>query len=868
MSHPRRAVLVILLLLAALLPDQIAAQQGTIEDIRVQGLFRMRPEALLHVLGVKPGDPYDEDLLRKSFKTLWRGRWFQDLVFEIETGPQGGTVLIIKAKERPVLSAVTYEDNSVATRTAIEDRLRERNVELQLGKPLDMGQVFFAATAIRDLMSEKGFLNAEVESQVRTVTETTRAVHFFITSGGKTRIKKIEFAGNEIFKDKKLKGQLQLTQERQWYWPWSAKNLYHPVKWDQDAGNVRQLYLNNGYLDVEVRTPIVEVVQKGGQKNGDEQAQEQSAEQPVVQEDADQPPIEELTPKQQKKLAKQQNKEAEKRRKQEKKEKKVNRMVYLTVPVVEGSQYTLGEITVTGSQELPAGVVRAMIPLQDGDTLRNDYLEAGIDRVTRLYEDRGHLYASVVRQIQRREGENVADVAVTVDEDKPYYIGRIEFVGNTATKDAVLRREVLVNEGGLFSRTALDLSQRKLNQLGYWQAPEEPVIQPIEGENRVDVTVAGLEQGRNEIQVGGGYSGVDGAFFNGVYSTRNFLGRGQIVSLNLQIGGRTTRYQLSFQEPWLFNKPYSFGFSLFRTTQDFGASLNSQSTGFGLLLGKRLGRFSNIDFRYNFQSVSSTTVLTTFESAISDQTTSITNNTDVSSITPIYRFSTIDNPYRPSRGRNFTASVQLAGGILGGDTNFIKPVLNLTQYRRAIGKSRLAFHAQGGFIREIGNETSVSGSDIEGVPRFERFWLGGDTLGPRVFETRSITPLRYVVLDGNRIVDVVGDPRFISADELVNNGVGIPVLVEVGGDRFYLFQTEYIFAMNEQIEIAAFLDVGDALFEDQSINLDTIRASAGFEVRFHLPIFPVPLRLIYGWPVRSLERDQTSNFTFSIGRSF
>jgi len=102
---------------------------------------------------------------------------------------------------------------------------------------------------------------------------------------------------------------------------------------------------------------------------------------------------------------------------------------------------------------------------------------------------------------------------------------------------------------------------------------------------------------------------------------------------------------------------------------------------------------------------------------------------------------------------------------------------------------------------------------------------------------------------------------------VVDSG-GIPVLIEAGGDRFYLFQTEYVVPMNEQIEFAAFLDIGDALFEDQSLNFDTMRASAGFEVRFHLPIFPVPLRLIYGWPVRSLERDRTSNFTFSIGRSF
>jgi outer membrane protein insertion porin family len=862
----RRTLLVpvVAVVLAIAVTALVQAQQGTIEEIIPRGLSRMHPQAFLHALGVKPGDPYNEEFLRERFKSLWRGGWFEDIVFEVEDGPQGGKVLVIKVKERPVLTTVTYEDNSVATRTAIEDRLRERDVALKLGKPLDMGQVYFAEIAIRDLMAEKGFLNAEVESEVRKVTETTRAVHFAIAGGGKTRVKKIEFTGNEVFKDKKLKGQLELVQARKWYWPWSAKNLYHPAKWDQDATKVRDLYLNNGYLDVEVRAPIVEVVQKDGEK--EEKKKDDSAESPPkpqfeagVSESSSE---DELDPEKQKKLEKQQRKAEKQKRDAEKKKKKVKRSVYLTVPVVEGPQYTLGEITFTGNDELPENVLRAMIPLREGDTLRNNYLVGGVDRISRIYEDRGHLYANVVRQIRRREGETIADVEISIEEDKPYYVGHIEFIGNTSTRDAVLRRELLLSEGSLFNRTALDVSQRKLNQLGYWQALEEPVVEPIEGENRVDVTIVGAEQGRNEIQVGGGYSGVDGAFFNGVYSTRNFLGRGQIVSLALQVGGRSNRYQLSFQEPWLFNKPYTFGFSLFRRDLDYGATLSSESTGFGLLLGKRLGRFSNLNLSYNYQEVTQTTV-----SLFAGGGGSVETGTRVSSVTPIYRFSTVNNPYRATRGRSFNASFQVAGGPLGGDTSFIKPVVTFVQYSKALGKSFVAVHAQGGLIREMGSRV-FSNSNVQGVPRFERFWLGGDTFGPRVFETRSISPLRYFLTDdAGNIIDVVGDPRGESGANVIDSG-GIPVLIEAGGDRFYLLQTEYVMPMNEQIEFAAFLDIGDALFEDQTLNFDTMRASAGIEVRFHLPIFPVPLRLIYGWPVRALERDRTSNFTFSIGRSF
>jgi outer membrane protein assembly factor BamA len=115
---------------------------------------------------------------------------------------------------------------------------------------------------------------------------------------------------------------------------------------------------------------------------------------------------------------------------------------------------------------------------------------------------------------------------------------------------------------------------------------------------------------------------------------------------------------------------------------------------------------------------------------------------------------------------------------------------------------------------------------------------------------------------------VIGDPRYIPSDELIATSAGIPVIVEVGGDRFFLLQAEYVFNLNEQFELAMFLDVGDALFEDQNWGFETARVSAGIEARFHLPIFPVPLRLIYGVPVRSVRGDRTSNFQFSLGRSF
>jgi outer membrane protein insertion porin family len=846
------------------------AQSGTVEGIEIQGLRRMSEDAFLHAMGVRVGDPYEVTLIRSRFKDLWDLGLFEDISIETALGEQGGQVLIIKVRERPRLVSVSYDENKSITRTQIEDRLEERGFPLKLGKPLDLGAVFFAEAVIRDLLAERGFLDGKVTADIRKVTATTRAVDFKIVSGGKTRIREIRFSGNNVFSKRKLTGALKLVEARKPYWPWSKKNLYHPLKWDQDAANIRDLYRNSGYLDAVIHAPSVEVLRPDTEKQA---PQSEEADVLEVHEDAvdgvvavdvpeDVPaeaPPDETAKQRRKRLEREEKQRKQDRKKERNSEEHSKHWAVLNVEIAEGQQYTLGEISFEGNDRFKTENLRRMIPLAEGDVLQGNLLDVGIKGISDLYENIGHLYSSVVRSYNRHTDEAVADVAITIEEDVPYIVSRIDFKGNHSTRDKVLRREMLIAEGEVYSRTLLDISRQKINQLGYWQSQVEPLIVPKPDEHAVDVTIEGQEQGRNEIQIGGGYSGFDGAFFSGVYSTRNFLGRGQTVSVSLQVGGRSNRYQISFQEPWFLNRPVLLGFSVFLQEVDYGTSLRSDSTGFGVILGRRVGRFSNFNVGYNYELVSSTTFLTASRNVVSENV--------ISRVTPVYSFSTVNNPYRPTRGISLRVSAQIAGGPLGGDTAFIKPVARLIGYKRVWGKTYLSVHTQLGYISEWADGSEPSSSNINGIPRFQRFWLGGETLGPRVFESRTITPRRYVVVVGDQIVDVVNDPRGLPSDDVVGDG-GQPFRIEVGGNRMWLAQTEYVIPMNQQMELAFFLDAGDSLFEDQSMDLSTTRVSAGVEARFHLPIFPVPLRLIYGVAVRELDGDRSSNFTFSIGKSF
>ena len=855
--------------------SQAHGQSGTVESVEVQGLVRMTNEAFVHAFGIRAGDPFDAARIRIAFRRLWALGLFDDLSVDDEDGPAGGKVLIVKVKERPSLASVSYQENKVLTRTTIEEGFKDKKIVLDVGKPLNLRTVADAENEIRMMLGQKGYLDPEVAHTIEKPTESTASVAFKLRPGGKTRIRKISFVGNKVYPSKLLMHQLQLTDSYHWWKFWSQKALYHPAKWDQDSNHVRDLYLNGGYLDVDLRPPVGELKDIHNAKPGKTKPEK------IKPKDDAPPPPPPPAPDPSTMSAKERLKADRARKKAEqdaaRAEPTVKRWAYLTVPVVEGPKYTLGVATVTGNTVYSEREILADVFVKPGWVVNNGLLDLGVKRIQRRYEDKGFAYVTVRHEIDRRPEEKTADVRFIVNEDKPYYVGRIEFNGNTATQDKVLRREFRLNEGDLFSRSTLDLSISKVNQLGYFEVkPEDAVIQPVEGTNKVQINVSGAEKGRNEIQIGGGYSGVDGAFFTGLYSTKNFLGRGQVVSLSLQLGGRRNLYQIAFQEPWFLNRPYTLGFTLFRGNQDYGQAQRSQSQGFGAILGRQIGYFQSVQLRYDFQKVTSNGLQpTTGVATISGTTTQlnpVVATNIISKVTPSWFRNSINNPYRPSAGWSLLTDLEIAGGPLGGDTSYLKPRAMTTAYFRAWKRTFIGIHAEIGQVKTWSSGSEPSAANVNGVPRFSRFWLGGETYGPRVFQTRDVSPLRYVRLDSaGQVIEATSHPAGRAVRDFDLNGDGVVNrndLVALGGDRYWLAMFEYTIPFQSPVEVALFVDAGDALYEDTPWGLADFRASAGIELRFFLPVFPVPLRLIYGRPLRKLPEDRTSAFTFSIGRSF
>jgi len=946
---------------------------AVIGEIVVDGNVRVSDGAFFGNLRLKRGDPYDERLIRSEFLRLWTLDLFDDISVESRRRPGGAVDLIFHVRDRPLIGSVTYLGQKAISETNIQERLQQSKAEVRRGQPVDFSLVRRAEALITHMLGEKGYLDARVRARLSAVSQGQQDVTFDVLEGGKTKIKSIDFVGNTVFKDGDLRRVLKLTKEAFWLTSWaSSKPLYHPAKFDQDAENIRTAYRSRGYLDIQIQPEVVEVEsaearRTRGDKPGPEDAAAEAMPRRVtfdpsalddLSDDVEEPRPPATAPEGES------EKERAKRLKREQKErqaagKKDKRWVYMTVPIQEGRQYRLGALDVEGNTVFSDREILSRFPLRPGMIYNDSIVKAATKRIEDDYGERGYFYVSLDPRLAKHD--DLADLTLDVTEDRKYYVERIEFSGNSSTRDGVLRREMRLEEQQLFNVKQMRLGLRKIAQLGYWQVGSDPVVSPDQDSGKVRIEVQGIEASRNEIQVGGGVSGIDGGFFQGSYSTRNFLGRGEILSAFLQTGQRGSRYAVNFTEPWFMGRPWALGFSVFRRQQTY-SGFRREGEGGAINLGRLLGAFSRFDVAYGIEDI-------TYEPTSAGFGLQSTART--SSLLSVYTFDTRNNFFRPTHGLRLQSSVEYAGGFLGGDNNFVKFRQDGTIYLRGFARRHYAaLNASYGYVRPFGASAFV--------PQYERYYLGGER-SLRMFRTRSVGPVRVdddvngngfidtpedripngvfdpcedlngdgvqdpnefdrgncrldpaedadgdftldtEDLNGNGALDPVedlnGNGRLDSEDANGNgvldagedrpdgfwtpscptddtnmngvrdsgeadrgncrldvgedtNGDGVYGAIFPGGTQYLQLNVEYAVPITDTVEFVLFYDAGNAFDSGQSIRLDDLRVDYGVEMRFFLPVFQAPLRLIYGVIQDPRPGEETSNFIFSIGTTF
>ncbi len=813
-ARPFPGVLTALLALALAAPASAQFLVGRpIASVEYTGVETLSEESLNYYLDLEAGKPWDPGRVNDRLKSLWEREMIDDISISAE--PEGDGVLVrVAITERPLLVSLEYEGLKKVKRSDIGDMTDRERIAVYEQLPLDLGELARLEQAIKKLYEERGYRFAGIQVDVQDAGVGEKRVLITVDEGGRVKIGRVDFEGNEVFAAGKLRRQMEKTKKSNLLTRIRKRDVFNSATVEEDLDKVKDLYRRFGYKDVEVGEPELDVIERN-------------------------PNAEQL----------------EKRRRQ----------LALVVPIEEGPRWKLGEINVEGAEVFPSELLVRSFKEPKGGWLRSDVLDEGMEQMRELYTNSGYIFADLKLEIVEEE-DLVADVLVSVEENDQFEVGRIEFTGNERTRDRVLRRMMLLQEGSVFNSAMLRTSLLRISQLEYYVVNEDDPVEVNTNTDtkKVDLVVKGTEAGQTEVQFGGGYSELDGFFVQSALRTRNFLGRGETVGVSIQTGRYRDIFDVSYYMPWVRDRPQNFGIQLFNRDTDFDLLVDqryrSKEAGGVLTFGRSFRRFELVQLSYSNMDIESYQSQTFYFLQDPDELENPDTLSDTieqafqfnrSSLTASYQFDSHNSRLEPTRGKRLIASLEYAGGPLGGESYYIRPTLTaaitvpLTRVGvRTVGRANL----QLGYIEPFGRDDD---GNLRQLFFLDRYLLGGEN-SLRGFAFRSIW-----VRDpdtGQTILDANGFPQ--------------------GGNKSVVFNLEHHTLVNGPFRIVTFFDAGNVYGDDQSIDFSHMRMSAGVELRVNVPILGAPLRFIYATNLNplddlgGLDRERFDSFDFSIGTSF
>ena len=784
----RIACVCLLLSLPALAALEAQELNGaTIVSIEFDGLVTLTPDTVEFYLGVERGARLDWRRLDQAIRELWSRQLIDDISVEA-IAVEGGAALEISVVERPVLVGIEYQGMKRVSRNDISDRIIKDRIRVREGDPLSRGELFRLKEAIEAIYAEKGYRLAEAKFTIEEVSLGDRRVYFSIDEGDKVRIAEIDFEGNTVYGDRRLQLTMRKTKEAGMLSRLLKKDVFNVATFEEDLEKVRDIYRRVGYKNVLLGEPQIEI--KATRPNA-------------------------TTLEEQK------------------------RRLFITVPVEEGDRWKLGDISIEGNDKYPDELLLPQFEKPRGDWLRSKVIDDGVEAINEIYNNTGHLFARVTPELRERSDEQIADLIVHVDEGDQYKVGRIEFQGNTKTRDKVIRRNMGVQEGRLLNAGALRNSLLRIRQLEFFKVDEEDPVQfDFDNEEKeVNLDIKGEEGDRTELLFGGGFSELDGLFGQFQFKTRNFLGRGETLAASIQSGRRQDVFDVSYFIPYFLDRPQNVGIQAFKRRLDYdllgGQRIFQDSTGGTLSYGRNLGLFRNISLSLSSFDTSDQRTFLLPSGPVEQQF-----DRGVNSMRLSYTYDRRDSRLQPTVGMRYTASLDYAGGFLGGSTWYWRPRANFSIYKpltQGTFKSVGAINVEAAYIEPFGGRELFF---------LDRFYLGGET-SVRGFNFRSIW-----VRDEN--------------DRTVADTSGFPL----GGDRSLQINAEFIILVGGPFRLIAFTDAGKVWGEDQSLDFNGFRTSAGVEMQVNVPLFGAPLRFIYSRNLDPLPDDRFDTFQFSVGPSF
>jgi outer membrane protein insertion porin family len=611
-----------------------------------------------------------------------------------------------------------------------------------------------------------GRFAATVEPKVIQLKQNRVDLVFEINEGDLTEIQSIRFVGNRQFSDGRLRSVVQ-TRETTWWRLFSNDDKYDPDRLTFDRELLRRFYLSDGYADFRVMSAVAE-----------------------------------LTPD--------------------------RKDFFLTFTVDEGIRYRFGKVDIQARlRDLKVEDISESVPFKQEDWYDLDAVNKAVTRLTDRVGELGYAFVDIRPRINRDRKNRNIDVVFEINEGPRVFVERIDIVGNVRTQDRVVRREFRLIEGDAFNSSKLRRSRKRLQNLGFFETVNVERL-PGSAPDKTVIKVEVQEKSTGQLSFGAGFSSTNGLLGDIAVTERNFLGKGQELSLKLTLASRKSEIDLSFTEPYFLGRDVRAGFDLFRVSQDLQdfSSFNTDTTGFGLRAGYRITEDLRQDWSYNFR-------LSKISNVSSDASTLIkaaAGTESTSQISHNLTYDKRDNARLPTSGYITRFRTDLAG--LGGSIRHLRNQFKAAKYFPIADQWVASVKGSGGYIFGLGDDVHV----------LERFFVGGDNL--RGFETRGVGPR------DSSTQDALGGEWMYSGSLQLAFPLGLPEDFGVGGRTFTDFGS------------VGKLEPKTSTVQD----VTSLRMAAGFGVTWQSPFGPVGIDAAV--PILKEDFDISENIRFNFGTRF
>ena len=788
-----------ILVLAVCASAAFAQDTQTIQQIRVIGNRRIPKETILARLFTHVGDPYDPISIERDFNSLWNTSYFDDLRIEREDSEKG-LILDIFVREKPNIREINYKGLSTVTVSDVLDRFKKEKVPLSVESQYDPSKIKRAETVIKELLAEHGHQFATIKTEVKTIPPASVQVNFNIKEGPVVKVGEIKFQGNQHVSALLLRRAMKNLKPIGIPYSIVLEDIFPQTfdasKLEEDTERVRQAYRDKGYANAAVEQPKTQIRDEGG--------------------------LNWFTFRPNK-----------------------GKRIDILMTIEEGGRYRLSGITFTGNKAVTnLKALRGTFVVKDGDYFNATAIGKGLDNLKKAYGTLGYINFGAIPKLEYDDQKKTVSMVIDIDEGKPFYVSRIEFQGNTITRDRVIRRELMLDEGSVYNSQLWEYSLLRLNQLEYFdplKVDQDSEAHQDPDNGTVELLLKVKEKGKNSIGMNGGISGQSGAFLGVNYQTNNFLGLGETLSLQGNLGNVARTFTFGFTQPYIKNRPINVGFQIYNNKQDFNAAKNYQaSTGLSANLTSAQqsltqnynqaanGMNVSISYplkRHAFQRLGATyswskSSITAFSTASQTFFQTISFRSGIqgsnalagiinSQISLTYTYNTINNPVRPRTGKEYTAAFQASG--IWGNVRYFSP---LVAYKRFIPMHYLLFSENGHNVLGVRAQLGyVQGYGGDVAPPNNRFYAGGES-ELRGFDVRGATPYGYVPSKINfQLTNPDGtcvprDPTNPQDNQCIQVPLPIYGVASIGGDTNLNTNLEYRIPIVGTLMFSLFDDFG------------------------------------------------------------